>query len=221
MLQMLSLTGSSFAPAISETAAIYHKSPVVTTLGTTIMMIGYGIGPLLWAPVCEIRGRILATIIPYAAGAIFAFGTGASQSLASIFINRCFTGFFCSPPVSNVGGVPADIWPDEQRGAAMAICGLIVASGPLLGDIVGGAVVNYSLSWRWTQYISGILMSTAFAFGTYVRSRERCEPPLGLQGSTAARRKGKLDPPRRGRGEGRFRRCTCSQVLARVRKTAL
>jgi MFS family permease len=109
-------------------------------------MIGYGFGPLLWAPVCEIRGRILATIIPYAAGAIFAFGTGASQGLAGIFINRFFTGFFCSPPVSNVGGVLADIWPDEQRGAAMAIWGMTVSSGPLLGDIVGGGVVNSSLS---------------------------------------------------------------------------
>ena len=119
MFQLPLLTRFSFAPAISETAAIYHKSSVVTILGTTIMMLGYGIGPLLWAPVCEIRGRIIATIIPYAAGAIFAFGTGASQGLAGIFINRFFTGFFWSPPVSNVGGVLADIFPDEQRGAAM------------------------------------------------------------------------------------------------------
>ena len=133
-------------------------------------MMGYGMGPLIWAPLCEVKDHFVSTIIPYTAGALFAFGTGASDNLQSVLINRFFTGIFCPPPVSSVGGVLADISHDHDRGAALAAWSLAVSSGPLLADIVGGAIVNSSLSWSWTQYISGIVMSLSSVLALFLVS---------------------------------------------------
>lgn len=127
-------------------------------------------GPFIWAPLCEVKARFISSIIPYTAGALFAFGTGASDNLQSLLINRFFTGIFCSPPVSNVGGVLADIWHDHDRDAALAAWSLAVSSGPLLGDIVDCAIVNSSLSWRWTQYISGLVMSLSSVLALFLVS---------------------------------------------------
>ena len=74
-------------------------------------------------------------------------------------ITRFFAGFFGSAPVTNTGGVLGDLYSPGQRGVAMAGYALAVVGGPVLGPIVGSAVVVQSfLRWRWTEYLTGMLM---------------------------------------------------------------
>lgn len=73
-------------------------------------------------------------------------------------ITRFFAGFFGSAPVTNTGGVLGDIWTAEERGAAIVGYAMAVVGGPVIGPIVGGAIVQSYLRWRWTEYITGILM---------------------------------------------------------------
>lgn len=77
-------------------------------------------------------------------------------------ISRFFIGFFASAPVSNTGGVLSDIWSPEQRGPAMVGYALAVVGGPILGPIVGGAIVQSYLGWRWTEYVSLVLWKPPF-----------------------------------------------------------
>ena len=51
-----------------------------------------------------------------------------------------------------------DIWAPTQRGTAIVAYAFAVVGGPVLGPIVGGAVVQSYLRWRWTEYLTGILM---------------------------------------------------------------
>ena len=53
-----------------------------------------------------------------------------------------------------VGGVLGDIWPPETRGIAIVGYAMAVVGGPVLGPIVGGAIVQSYLRWRWTEYVS-------------------------------------------------------------------
>lgn len=75
-----------------------------------------------------------------------------------MMITRFFAGFFGSAPVTNTGGVLGDIWTAEERGAAIVGYAMAVVGGPVIGPIVGGAIVQSYLRWRWTEYITGILM---------------------------------------------------------------
>ena len=73
-------------------------------------------------------------------------------------ITRFFAGFFGSAPVANTGGVLADIWAPEQRGIAVVGYAIAVVGGPNIGPIVGGAITSSYLRWRWTEYLTGIVM---------------------------------------------------------------
>ena len=110
------------------------------------------------APLSEIYGRKYAVLLPYLLAAIFSFGTGAGKDIQTILITRFFTGFFGSAPITNTGGVLGDIWPATQRGTAIVLYAFAVVAGPTLGPIIGGAIVASNVSWRWTEYLTGMLM---------------------------------------------------------------
>jgi multidrug resistance protein len=132
----------------------------VSTLGTSLLLFGLGVGPLLWAPLSEVYGRKPAVLAPYFVAAILSFGTAIAKDLQTIMITRFFAGFFGSAPVTNTGGVLGDIWTPEQRGVAIVGYAMAVFGGPVLGPIVGGAISQSYLGWRWTEYLTGIMMLT-------------------------------------------------------------
>lgn len=92
-------------------------------------------------------------LTPYFVAAVFSFGTATAKDIQTILITRFFAGFFGSAPVTNTGGVLSDLWSPEQRGAAIVGYALAVVGGPILGPIVGGAIVQSYLGWRWTEYV--------------------------------------------------------------------
>jgi MFS family permease len=122
--------------------------------GKVCLLAFPGLGPLVFAPLSEVYGRKSAVLIPYFIAAIFSFGTATAKDLQTVMITRFFTGFFGSAPVTNTGGVLGDIWSAEQRGAAIVGYAMAVVGGPVLGPIVGGAIIQSYLGWRWTQYVS-------------------------------------------------------------------
>ncbi|CEJ58968.1 Putative Synaptic vesicle transporter SVOP and related transporters [Penicillium brasilianum] len=163
VLYGLTTMGATWASSIYSTgqkqiASEYGVSLEVSTLGTTLLLFGLGLGPLVWAPLSEVYGRKPAVLAPYFIAAIMSFGTATAKDLQTIMLTRFFTGFFGSAPVTNTGGVLGDIWSPEERGVAIVGYAMAVVGGPVLGPIVGGAIVQSYLHWRWTEYITGIMM---------------------------------------------------------------
>jgi len=97
-------------------------------------------------------------LVPYFIAGCFSFGTATAKDIQTILITRFFAGFFGSAPVTNTGGVLGDIWSPSQRGTAIVGYAFAVVGGPTLGPIAGGAIVSSYLRWRWTEYITGIMM---------------------------------------------------------------
>jgi len=153
-----SWASSAYSPGTQQVAEEFHVGTQVATLGTTLFLFGFGIGPLLWAPLSEVFGRKNAVLPPMFVAACFAFATAVSKDIQSIMITRFWAGFFASAPVTNTGGVISDLFPSSQRGIAIATYAMAVVLGPVFGPIVGAAlVVQPSLGWRWTEYLTGIL----------------------------------------------------------------
>ncbi|OQV01755.1 hypothetical protein CLAIMM_07052 [Cladophialophora immunda] len=156
---------SSYSPGTEQVSHDFHVGTEVSTLGTTLFLIGFGIGPLLWAPLSEVYGRKNAVLPPMFVAACFSFGTGAAKDIQTIMITRFFAGFFSSAPVTNTGGVLSDLFPASQRGIAIASYAMAVVIGPVFGPIVGAAlVVQPSLRWRWTEYLTGIIQLFVLVF---------------------------------------------------------
>ena len=93
-------------------------------------------------------------LVPYFISIMFSFATAVSKDVQSVMITRFFAGFFGGAPITNTGGVLADIWSPQQRGAAIVAYAMALVGGPVLGPIVGGAIVDSYLGWRWTEYVS-------------------------------------------------------------------
>src|ERR1043165_9118486 len=78
---------------------------------------------------------------------------GISQNLAQIVAFRLLQGVFGAALVPLSQAIMTDAYPPEDRGKAMAIWGLGVMVGPVLGPTLGGWLTDVA-SWRWTFYIN-------------------------------------------------------------------
>ncbi|KAI9832244.1 MAG: hypothetical protein M1819_004422 [Sarea resinae] len=152
------LASAIYSPGIPQISDHFHVGQEVSTLGLTFLLFGFGLGTLLWAPLSEVYGRKPAVLTPYFIGAVFSIGTATAKDIQTVLLTRFFAGLFASAPVTNTGGVMGDIWAPEQRGVAIVFYALAVVVGPCLGPIIGGAVVQSYLRWRWTEYLTAIWM---------------------------------------------------------------
>jgi MFS transporter, DHA2 family, multidrug resistance protein len=78
---------------------------------------------------------------------------GMAQSLPQIVLFRILQGLFGAALVPLSQSVLLDINPKERQGSAMALWGIAVMVGPILGPVLGGWLTeNYT--WRWVFYIN-------------------------------------------------------------------
>ena len=87
---------------------------------------------------------------------------GMANSLAQIVLFRILQGFFGAALVPLSQTVLFDINPPERHGSAMAMWGVAVMAGPVLGPVLGGWL-TYNYSWRFVFYINLPIGALAFA----------------------------------------------------------
>ncbi|KAH8593232.1 major facilitator superfamily domain-containing protein [Bisporella sp. PMI_857] len=160
---------SVFTPAVPQVEKEFDVGLEVGLLGMTLFLLGNGFGPLLFAPVSEAYGRKISVLVPGFLGMVFSFATATSKDIQTVLITRFFAGVFASAPITNSGGVMADIWPPQHRGAALLVYGIAVVTGPLIAPLVAGALVlnMHHVGWRWTEYVTGILLAVIIAAGVF------------------------------------------------------
>ncbi|KAG6190646.1 hypothetical protein E4U36_002280 [Claviceps purpurea] len=156
---------SAYSAANVQIAEEFGVGTQVAILGTTLFLFGFGIGPLLWAPLSEVFGRRLPVMVPMFVAICFSFGSATAKDFQTLILTRFFGAFFASAPVTNTGGVLGDLYTPAWRGIAMAGYAMAVVGGPALGPIVSAAVTHQDdLGWRWTMYLTGILQAAMLLF---------------------------------------------------------
>jgi MFS transporter, DHA2 family, multidrug resistance protein len=86
---------------------------------------------------------------------------GTANSLGEIVAARLLQGVFGAALVPLAQVVLMDINPPEKQGSAMAVWGMGVMVGPILGPTLGGWLTD-SYSWRWVFFINVPLGALAF-----------------------------------------------------------
>lgn len=123
-----------------------NANPMARVLLVTIWELGEAFGPVLIAPLSEMFGRYPVFNI---SNTLFLFATIASATathLSSFALARCLNGLAVASNVLNPA-VVGDMFPAEQRGAAMSLVMLAPLVGGAVGPAIGGALAQ-GIGWR-------------------------------------------------------------------------
>lgn len=154
---VVTFSSSVFSTVITQTAAEFHVSDEVMTLGTSLFVFGFATGPIIAGPSSELYGRKLPLLLSYAVFVIFQIPVAVARNVETIMIFRFLGGVAASGPPAIVGGYLADFFPPVERGLAVGVFAATTQLGPLLGPIIGGFVVESYLGWRWTAWLTMIM----------------------------------------------------------------
>jgi multidrug resistance protein len=150
--------GSSvFSSTITVTAAEFGVSDTVMILGVSLYVLGFAIGPIVWGPLSELKGRKLPLFGGYFVFAIMQIPVALAHNLPAILMCRLLAGCFGAAPVVLVSAIYADFWGPADRGTAAAVYSAAVYAGPTLGPIIGSLLTESHLGWRWTAWITLIM----------------------------------------------------------------
>ncbi|SEB15977.1 DHA2 family efflux MFS transporter permease subunit [Paraburkholderia sartisoli] len=96
---------------------------------------------------------------------------GLSETLTQIVASRLLQGIFGASLVPLSQSILLDINPREKQGQAMAVWGMGVMVGPILGPTLGGWLTD-SYNWRWVFFINVPIGAFAlFGVLTFLPSR--------------------------------------------------
>jgi len=95
---------------IPDIANDLNTTDLIATLGVTTYVLGFAFGPLVWAPLSEVRGRRPVYLLSWTVFTIFQIPCALARNAPMLIICRFIAGTFGSSPLANAGGSLADIW---------------------------------------------------------------------------------------------------------------
>ena len=105
---------SIFSAATRAVAEQFGVSTEVGILGLSLYVLGFATGPILWAPLSELRGRKLPIIVAMFGFSIFSVATAVGKDLQTVFICRFWGGVFASCPLAVVAAVFSDMFDNRK-----------------------------------------------------------------------------------------------------------
>lgn len=140
------ITGDMTSPARH-----FHVSMEVMCLCVSLMVWGFGIGPLFFAPLSEELGRNWVYHTTLLVAVVFIVPCAVAKNIGTLLAFRFLDGMAFSAPMCLIGGSLSDMWRNEERGVAMSLFSAAPFLGPVMGPIIG-SLISVKVSWRWVYY---------------------------------------------------------------------
>lgn len=118
----------------------FGVSTVAATLGLTLFVAGYGIGPMIWSPLSEIPqiGHNPDYILTLVLFVVLQVPTALATNFGMLLAFRFLTGFIGSPSWVKGGASIGDMYRPAKRTYGLAVWAIGAVSGPTLGPLIGG-----------------------------------------------------------------------------------
>ncbi len=129
----------------------------LATFSMSIYVLGFSVGPLVFAPLSEVYGRVVIYRCCLAAFLCFTVACALSSSINMLVGFRFVAGCFGAAPVAIGGAMVYDLFRVDDRGVVMAICQSGPIFGNLLGPPLGGLIIQHK-SWRWVFWVITIFV---------------------------------------------------------------
>ncbi|KAL8278384.1 hypothetical protein RQP46_009276 [Phenoliferia psychrophenolica] len=126
---------------LDPVARHFHVSNEIINLSVCVYVIGFGVGPLFFAPLSEVIGRRWVYLISFFLFAVFTVPSAVAKSAAVLIVFRFFAGCGASACMCLAAGSISDCWTPETRGYKMAAFSAILFASPCLGPPIGGYIL--------------------------------------------------------------------------------
>lgn len=112
----VTLGSSTYSGGMEQIREEFHTGQEVALLGISMWVLGFALGPMVWAPLSEIYGRRPISILSSLGLAIFTAGSVGAKNIETLVILRFFAGSLGSSPMAVSGSIIADAFPPVVRG---------------------------------------------------------------------------------------------------------
>jgi len=144
----------------------FHRSEEVALISVSVFVVGFGVGPMVFAPLSEIFGRRIIYGSTLLVAVLLIIPCAVADNITTLMVFRALDGIAFSAPMTLVGGTLADLWRAEERGVPMAAFSAAPFCGPAIGPLVGGFLSD-AAGWRWLYYIQLILAAIVWILITF------------------------------------------------------
>ncbi|EXJ66397.1 uncharacterized protein A1O5_10549 [Cladophialophora psammophila CBS 110553] len=154
-LYTFAMYGGSSIYVVSEGGVMqrFGVSEAAAAMGLSIYVIGYGVGPLLFAPLCEIPaiGRNGVYTPAFILFVIICVPTAVVDNYAGLLVLRFLQGFLCSPCLANGAASVGDMFSLLMLPVYLSSWTAACFWGPALGPVVASFAVTAE-GWRWSLW---------------------------------------------------------------------
>ena len=158
-----------YTPSEEPLIIIYGISQEVASLGLSLYVLAYGLGPLLFSPLSEIPsiGRNPPYILSFGIFVILCIPTALVTDVPGLLVLRFLQGFFGSPCLATGGASLQDIYSLIKLPYILCIWALAATCGPAMGPVISGFSVPAE-NWHWSLWemlwLSGPISLSMFLF---------------------------------------------------------
>lgn len=169
-LFIVTLASSGYTGGIPSMMEQFKVSQELAISGVSLYVVGFAVGPIVWAPFSEVAGRQLTHLISYFIFAAFTGAVTAAQNIETVLVCRFLAGAFGAAGMTNSGAIVADMFAPRDRGLAMTFFAAAPFLGPVLGPIISGFIAQAAGrdGWRWTSALFTILAVIFWFLGALV-----------------------------------------------------
>jgi len=136
---LLRTYASTASAAAAPFAALeFGASSEKANLVTSIFLLGYVFGPVLWGPFSEAYGRKPILVVSYGLFTLSILGQTLSRNMTTLIVTRFLSGLVACSPFAVGPGIIVDLWGPVSRSTASAVMVAVMFIGPVMGPISGG-----------------------------------------------------------------------------------
>ncbi|GFG20186.1 caffeine resistance protein 5 [Aspergillus udagawae] len=136
-----------------EVTTVFGVSMTAASLGLSLYVLGYGVGPLVFSPLSEIPsiGRSPVYCITMFLFVIISIPLPMVDNFAGLLVLRFLQGFFGSPCLATGGATMQDLYSHLYLPFALSVWVTAAYCGPAFGPLISGFAVE-KMGWRWSLW---------------------------------------------------------------------
>ncbi|KAK7967005.1 uncharacterized protein PG986_001282 [Apiospora aurea] len=133
----VAFVSTAYSGGVVEIIREFKIDTIIAILGVSLFVTGFAVGQFLFFGT-------------YMALTAFNAGAAGSKNIETLIILRFLAGTFGASPMTNAGGVIADMFTAHERGMATAVFATAPFLGPSIGPIAAG-FLGEAAGWRWIE----------------------------------------------------------------------